>query len=55
MRGAFGEGRGRMLTQGPEPRRRVYMVICLPETRGLSRREITYKVTRPSWVHLGKD
>eukprot|EP00667_Euglena_gracilis_P007635 EG_transcript_7713 len=33
----------------------VYMVICLPETRGLSRREITYKVTRPSWVHLGKD
>eukprot|EP00668_Euglena_longa_P042174 GGOE01055623.1.p1 GENE.GGOE01055623.1~~GGOE01055623.1.p1 ORF type:complete len:485 (+),score=133.72 GGOE01055623.1:71-1525(+) len=33
----------------------VYMVFCLPETRGLSRREITYKVTRPSWIHLGKD
>lgn len=33
----------------------VYLLLCLPETRGLSRREITYKVTRSSWIHLGRD
>eukprot|EP00667_Euglena_gracilis_P007393 EG_transcript_7474 len=30
----------------------VYLLICLPETRGLSRREITALVTQPSWLHL---
>jgi SP family arabinose:H+ symporter-like MFS transporter len=31
----------------------VYLLICLPETRGLTRREVTQKVTGPSWGHFG--